>query len=64
VGGKPNVILITEACSDVNGAKNRDSWDLPHVTTITCSSESEEEHHDDHQAVITARAHINCVMYS
>ena len=37
-------------CSDAS-----DAWELPHVITITSSSESEEERHDerhdDHQAV-------------
>ena len=27
--------LVTEACSVVSDAENRDPWDLPHVITIT-----------------------------
>ena len=46
--------LVTEACSDASASDGeiRDQWNLPHVITITSSSESEEERHDDCQAVI------------
>ena len=44
---------MTEACGDASDAESVDLWDLPHVITITSSSELEEERHDDHQAVST-----------
>ena len=47
-------LLVTEACSDASASDGeiRDPWNLPHVITITSSSESEEDRHDDRQAVI------------
>ena len=70
--------LVTEACSDVSSSDGEisDPWNLPHVITITSSSESEEDRHDDRQAVSTNsiitscfnilstfRARVNRVMY-
>ena len=48
-------LLVTEACSDASASDGEisDPWNLPHVITITSSSESEEDHHDDCLTVIS-----------
>ena len=55
-------LLVTEACSDASSSdgENSDPWNLPHVITITSSSESEEVRHDDRQAVSTNSIIASC----